>query len=359
MTVLFWLVLGLALLLAGGELLVRGASRLAALFGISPLVIGLTVVAFGTSSPELAVTVQASLYGESDIALANVVGSNIFNILFILGICALILPLVVAQQLVRQDVPIMIGISFLVFGMAANGRVSRAEGAFLVLLLLIYLVFLVRQSRQEKPAVRQEYETGFAGSRSGSSPAPQVFIVGIGLAALVIGARWLVWGAVEAAETLGVSQRVIGLTVIAAGTSLPEVATSIVASLKGERDIAIGNVVGSNIFNLLGILGAGALISGQGLPASPAALAFDVPVMIAVAVACLPVFFTGHLLARWEGGLFLGYFVLYSIYLVMMATAHEARDFIAAAIWLFVIPLTLITVLVTVFRSIRSGSQTS
>ena len=353
-TVLGLFVLGLVLLVAGAELLVRGAARLAARFGISPLVIGLTVVAFGTSAPEMAVSVQASLAGQADIAVGNIVGSNIFNVLFILGVSALIVPLVVSQQLVRLDVPLMIGVSVLLLVMALDGRISRLDGLLLFAGIVAYTVFAIRQGRRESPAVQAGYAQEF---RSGGSPWLErlpvqiAFIVG-GLALLVLGAHWLVGGAVAIARLFGVSELVIGLTIVAAGTSLPELATSVVAALRGERDIAVGNIVGSNIFNILAIAGIVAVVApgGLGLEVAPALLRFDIPVMIAVALACLPIFASGHLIARWEGVLFLGYYAAYVLYLILAAAQHDALPAFSAAMFGFVLPLTVVTLIMLLVR---------
>ena len=352
LTVLGFFVLGLALLVVGAELLVRGASRLAVRLGISPLVIGLTVVAYGTSTPELAVSVQAGLAGQADIAVGNVVGSNIFNVLFILGLSALIAPLVVSRQLVRLDVPLMIGVSVVLLVVALDGTINWFDGILLTAGMVAYTVFAVRQSRKESAAVQREYvqEYGDAGRQGRRRLFAQIGLIVIGLALLVLGARWLVDGAVAIAKTLGLSELVIGLTIVAAGTSLPEVATSVVAALRGERDIAVGNVVGSNIYNILAIAGVAALITPGGLNVAPAILRFDLPVMIAVALACLPIFATGHVIARWEGVLFLGYYTAYTLYLVLAATAHDALPAYSAAMIEFVLPLTAVTLLVLLVR---------
>ncbi|MCX7851958.1 MAG: calcium/sodium antiporter [Caldilineales bacterium] len=346
------LIIGLALLILGAEMLVRGASRLAAAIGISPLIIGLTVVAFGTSSPELAVSLVSAWTGQADIAVGNVVGSNIFNILVIIGLSALIVPLVVAQQLVRLDVPLMIGISFLSLALGWNGYIGRGEGAILFGILVIYLVFLVRASRRESAEVQLEYAQEFGDRRFGMR-RQRLFHLGlvlVGLVLLVVGSRWLVAGAVALARWLGVSELVIGLTIVAGGTSLPEVATSVVAALRKERDIAVGNAVGSNIFNLLAVLGLTALVAPQEVVVSPAALVFDFPVMIAVAVATLPIFFTGYRIARWEGALFLGYYIAYVLYLFLNATQHDALPAYSRIMLWFVIPLTVVTILVLAVR---------
>jgi cation:H+ antiporter len=353
-------VVGLALLIVGAELLVRGASRLATAVGISPLVVGLTVVAFGTSSPELAVTSQASFAGQADLALGNVVGSNVFNVLFVLGLSALAAPLIVSQQLVRLDVPIMVGASVLLFLLALDGTIGRLDGLLLFAGIVAYTGFLVRQSRRESAAVKAEYEEAFGepgdgAPASGGRLVVQVGFVAAGLALLVLGSRWLVEGAVAVATTLGVSELVIGLTIVAAGTSLPEVATSVLATVRGERDIAVGNVVGSSIYNVLAILGISGLVAPGGLPVAPSMLAFDIPVAIAVAVACLPIFFTGHLIARWEGALFLGYYAAYALYLILAATEHDALTAFGGVMLAFVLPLTAVTLAVLAVRSLRGG----
>lgn len=354
-------IIGLALLIGGAEILLRGATRLAAALGISPLVVGLTVVAFGTSSPELAVTIQSAWAGQGDIALGNIIGSNICNTLFILGLAALITPLVVAQKLIRLDVPLMIGISFLMLLMGLDGLISRFDGAILFAGIIVYTVWSIRQSRRESRQVKQEYTQEY-GSKPGQSPWQLLLYVGlvlVGLVLLTVGSNWLVDGAVALARTLGVSELLIGLTIIAVGTSLPEVAASVVASLKGERDIAVGNVIGSNIFNILSVLGLTSLISPSGVNVPATALYFDIPVMIATAVACLPIFFNGHKVARWEGGLLFGYYLAYTFYLVLKATNNTILPTFAAAMVYFIIPLTVITLVVVVVRTMQINRQTA
>jgi cation:H+ antiporter len=354
MTVVLF-VIGLGLLIAGAEVLVRGASRLAAGVGVSPLVIGLTVVAFGTSSPELAVSVQSAYAGQGDIAFGNVVGSNIFNVLFILGISAIVAPLIVQQQLVRLDVPLMIGVTVLLLVFASDLQISRIEGVILFAGLITYTVFLIRQSRKEKNAqVMEEYDQEYADKPQGAGGVlKNILFIVVGLVMLVIGSRWLVDGAVVFARLLGVDDLVIGLTIIAAGTSLPEVAASIIASIKGERDIAVGNVVGSNIFNILSVLGLSSIVSPNGIPVSPAALNFDVWVMLAVAIACLPIFFTGLEIKRWEGAIFLLFYVAYTAYLILDASEHAALPAYSNIMMLFVVPLTVLTLAITVIQEIR------
>lgn len=384
-----WLLAGLGLLIVGAEWLVRGASRIAAGFGVPSLIIGLTVVAFGTSAPELAVSVSSSLAGNSDVALGNVVGSNILNVLLILGLSALICPLVVSRQLVRLDVPLMIAASIAVFLMGLDGRIGRVDGAILFSAILVYIGFLIykeyaRRGGEKRGAgsdLPEQVDQGAfskamdsaaptTSTRSTNAPAlttlPGGFWAGwllpalltaAGLALLVLGSRWLVTGAVTIARSLGVSDLIIGLTLVAAGTSLPEVATSIIAAVRGERDIAVGNAVGSNLFNLLAVLGAAAFVAPDGIAVSSAALRFDIPVMIAVAVACLPIFFTGHVIARWEGGLFLAYYGAYLAYLILAAAQHDHLPVFSSVLMFFVIPLTAITLIASLARALRPKAR--
>ncbi len=347
-------VAGLVALVLGASLLVRGASKLALSVGVSPLVVGLTVVAFGTSAPEVAVSVGAVLDGKMDIAVGNVVGSNIFNVLFILGVSALIVPLVVNVQLIRQEVPIMIGASLLLLALGMDGTLSFWDGAFLFALLIAYTAFLVIQSRKQTQAARDEYAQENQAATPGSwdsKMAVQIVLIVAGLVALVIGSQWLVDASIAFAKTLGVSDLVIGLTIVAAGTSMPEVATSITAAIKGERDIAVGNVVGSNTFNILGCLGVSGLVSGDlGLMMAPALLSFDLWVMLAVALACLPIFMSGREIARWEGGVFVAYYAAYVAYLILAAQRHDALGMFSTAMMSFVLPLTVVTLVVILLR---------
>lgn len=355
-TTIVFLILGLILLVGGAEYLVRGASNLAISAGISSLVVGLTVVAFGTSSPELAVSVMSAYKGQADLALGNVVGSNIFNVLFILGLSALIVPLVVAQQLVRFDVPLMIGVSVLLLLLGLDGNIGRLDGLLLFSGVVAYTLFLIRQSRRESSAaVKAQYESEFSGNAKVGWLKNIALVLG-GLAALILGSKWLVDSAVAIAQSFGVSELVIGLTIVAAGTSMPEVATSVIAAIRGERDIAVGNVVGSNIFNILCVLGLSAVVSPAGIEVSSAALRFDIPVMIAVAVACLPVFFSGYQISRGNGVAFLAFYAAYLVYLIFTATNHQALDTYQAAMMYFVLPITAVTLFFITWRGFRAGS---
>ncbi len=351
MTVLMF-VGGLVLLVAGAEALVRGAGKLALSVGISPLVVGLTVVAFGTSSPEMAVSVQSAMEGKVDIAIGNVVGSNIFNVWFILGVCALIAPLMINRQIIRQEVPIMIGATLVLIGFMWNGDISRMEAAAMFALLIAYTVFLVVQSRKETRAATIGEDTSLDVSSGWDRHwSVQAVLIIVGLVLLVQGSNWLVEAAIIFAKSLGVSELVIGLTIIAAGTSMPEVATSILATIRGQRDIAVGNVIGSNTFNILGVLGVTGMVAPASLVVAPSILSFDMWVMLAVAAACLPVFFSGREIARWEGGVFLGYYTAYTAYLILMSQQHAALPVFSNVMLVFVVPITIVTMLVLMMRT--------
>jgi cation:H+ antiporter len=348
-------VVGLVLLVVGAEVLVKGASAIAVGIGISPLVVGLTVVAFGTSAPEMAVAVGSGLQGKADLALGNIVGSNIFNVLFVLGLCALLAPLVVQSQLIRLDVPLTVVLSLLVFAMALDGTIGRLDGAVLFAGLIAYTWFVVRASRKESQAIQEEFSDELGVDVDTERPVwLSLLFVAAGVVMLVVGSQLLVESAVSFAEALGVSELVIGLTVVAAGTSMPEVATSVMATIRGERDIAIGNVVGSSIFNLLGALGLVGLVTSGGVPVDDATLAFDLPVMVAVAIACVPIFFSGYAISRWEGGVFFAYYVAFTAYLVLRAQEHDALDTFSTVMLAFVVPLTVLTLIVTAVQAFRA-----
>ncbi|QDV34496.1 calcium/sodium antiporter [Tautonia plasticadhaerens] len=357
-------VLGVVALILGARLLVQGAARLAATVGVPPLVIGLTVVAFGTGAPELAVTLRAALSespGGADLGVGNVVGSNIANILLVLGASAMLTPLVVRRRLVGWDVPVMIAASALVLGLGWDGSLSRTDGAILFSGIVVYTVASIVQGRRAMARERAEQAEVLAAEGVPATPAAgpgqvllQFVLIGVGLAILVVGADQLVQAARTFALAMGVSELVIGLTVVAVGTSLPEAATSIIAGLRGERDIALGNAVGSNIFNILAVLGLAGLITPGGVPVSSQALRFDIPVMIAVAVACLPVVFTGARIARWEGVLFLAYYGIYTGFLYLRSEQHELIEEFSLVMVAFVLPLTILGLGLTVAWAVRS-----
>lgn len=341
---------GFVLLVGGGELLVRGASGVARAVGLSPLVVGLTVVSFATSAPELAVTLDAAASGSPGLAIGNVVGSNIANILLVLGISALVTPLVVRSRVVRLDVPVMIALSVAFFVMALDGAISTLDGAILLGALILYVVRAVMASRRS----RRPVDAASAGE--GRSVRPlwlDALLVAGGVGMLVVGAGWLVDSATAIAGSLGISDLVIGLTVVAIGTSLPELATSVIAVRRGERDLAVGNVVGSNIFNIGSVLGLTAVISPDGVPVADAAIAFDIPFMVAVAVAVLPIVYTGAAVARWEGALFLGYYVAYTGYLLLDSAEHDLLPQYSSVMLSFVVPLTVVTLGVLSLAELR------
>ena len=307
---LLFLIGGLALLYAGGESLVRGSASLALRARVSPLVVGLTVVALGTSSPELLVSLQAAFAERDTIAVSNVIGSNICNIALILGISALIRPMKVQTQLIRLDVPIVIGGSLLMVALLYDGAVGRIEGGFLSLGLVSYVAFNLYQARKEKVEIQEALSAAIPERKRTAWVDVVMVLAGVGM--LVFGADLFVDGAVALAQRLGVSSAVIGLTVVAFGTSLPELATSIVAAFRDESDLAIGNAVGSNIFNVFGILGVTALVhplttQGIGL--------IDLGVMTFVAFLLLPLIRSEYRLSRWEGALLLSVYGGYVIYL--------------------------------------------
>lgn len=349
------LLVGLVLLVGGAELLVRGASRLALLAGISPLMVGLTVVSFGTSAPEIAVTVGAAAQGSADLALGNVVGSNVFNILMVLGFSAVVAPLVVDSQLVRLDVPVMLGSGVVVALLAWDRELSRTEGAILVALGLAYVGSMVMLSRRTDRRAAAD-EEGPARSKKDGALAVAGVVGGLGV--LVLGARWTVAGASELARGLGVSELVVGLTVIAVGTSLPELATSALAAARGQRDMAVGNAVGSSIFNLLPVLGLAAFVAPSGLAVPPGVLAFDVPVMLGAFAACLPIFLSRARIERWEGILFVLLYMGYLAYLVLESVEHPAREQYGEAMLLFVLPLVVIGLLAMLFGALRRRRRT-
>lgn len=351
---------GVAALLAGAEWLLRGATRLALAAGVSTLAVGLTVVAVGTGAPELAVAVRSGLAGEGEITVGNAVGANVLNVLVILGASAVVRPLIVSERLVRLDVPLMIAASLLLLLLSRDGRLSPRESLFLLAGMAAYTVHLLRVGRRRGicPDSYPEAlcEEALAGEVTGHWAAHLALIV-LGLALLGAGATAVVNAAVSFARAMGVSELVIGLTVISLGTTAPEAATSVVSAYRGRSDLAVGNVVGSFLVNILVALPLAGILARGGLPVPPDALQFDMPVMAGVAVACLPVFFVGRRITRWEGALFLGYYAVYTVYLYLRAVEHLAlATFERAMLW-FVLPLTAITLLTLLVRAIRAERQ--
>ena len=310
---ILYLALGLVLLYYGAEALVRGSSSLALRLGLSPLVIGLTVVAFGTSSPELVVSLKAGLTGQGNISVGNVVGSNICNLVLILGLCALVTPVATTSQIVRMDIPIMIAVTAFAIFLLSNGTLTRTDGTLLATLLLAYVIFSIRLARRQ-PADALGAEFGEAVKVSKRGLAVDLLMVAGGLVLLIFGARFLVDGAVIIARAFGWSEALIGLTVIAIGTSLPELATSLVAAVKKEADIALGNIVGSNIFNLLGILGITAMVTT--LAESGISL-IDYAVMAVFALVLWPMAYHQKRITRLEGAILLAGYATYVSWLVL------------------------------------------
>jgi cation:H+ antiporter len=356
---------GVVLLVGGGEVLVRGASNIASALGMSPLIVGLTVVSFATSAPEFAVTMEAVLSGSPGLAIGNIAGSNIANILLVLGVAAVISPLAVKSRIVKMDLPVMIGLSLLVTISAFNGVIAQWQGILLVLALITYVTRVIvvgrRHQQSEAEMLVPAWDPAENPTRRALTQSPRVVAMNISLIVLceillVVGAQQLVDGAVQIAAAAGMSDVVIGLTVVAIGTTLPELATAIVATLRGEVDLAIGNVVGSNIFNLGAVLGLAAILSPDGIPVPVPAAHFDFIIMTAVAILLLPIAYTGRVIARWEGILFLGYYAAYIMYLLLASAQHDALRPFSAVMLIFVVPITvvLLTTLVVAERQDRT-----
>jgi cation:H+ antiporter len=338
------------LLILGAELSVRAAVGLARILQTRPLFLGLTVVALGSSAPQMAVGLQAAFSGSSDIAVGSVVGSNIFNVLVTLGLSALIIPLRVARQLVRVDIPLMIAATALVTALAWNGVLSGLDGAILLLGLAGYLIVVLRQFAH---GTRHVHPVADKPRRPLRPLLMRLSMMIGGLVLMIYGSRFLVNAATVIAQDLGLSERVIGLTVIGIATSLPALMTSLIAALRGERDIAVGNVIGSNLFNLLGVLGATALISPEPLSISPNALDFDLPVMLVTAALALPMFYSGYRLTRLEGLLLLALYVVYGLHIVSFTTGMPLADRLERLMIHYALPVLGVAVAITTVRAWR------
>ncbi|WP_122501617.1 calcium/sodium antiporter [Pseudomonas viridiflava] len=340
------MVVGLLLLLIGAELSVRSAVHLAALFKIRPLIIGLTVVAMGTSAPQMAVSLQAAFSDNTDIAVGSVIGGNIFSVLVILGLCALVTPLRVARQVLRVDIPLMIGACLLVIALSLTGEFSKFDGVLLLAALLLCLFIVVRQGGH---APRH----GHADTTEKPRALMRIAMLAGGLLLLTSGGHLLVDASVVIAINLGLSERIIGLTVIAIGTSLPALMTSLIAAMRGERDIAVGNVIGSNLFNLLGVLGLTALVAPVPLTISPNALVFDLPIMLGVAILCVPLFYSGYRIDRVEGLFLLSLYLTYGLHIVSISTGMLLAERLEGMMLRFVVPLLGVIVAFGVVRAWR------
>jgi len=336
---IIWFIIGLIALIGGAEVLVRSVSKLAVISGIPKLVIGLTVVAFGTSAPELAISIQAGIEGKTDIMLGNIIGSNISNTLLILGISALFIPLKVNKYLIKWDVPIMIAITLLVYVLALSGSISFFECLLLSVILIVYLIYLARRKGGSTP------ETVETVDRSVSTIVVNLLITIVGFIALISGANWLIESAVIFAEMAGVSELTIGLTIVAIGTSLPEIVVSLAAAMKGERDIAVGSVIGSNILNLLAVLGVSGLFIPGAIPVQDVLVSFDLIVLIAASILCVPIFYTGYKIVRWEGAMFLFFYFAYLFYLYLSSADHDFLTVFVNMLIYFIIPVVILAIL--------------
>lgn len=345
--------LGLATLLGGGDLLLRGSVTVAEAFGMSRLLIGLTVVSLGTSAPEMAICLDAAMDGKPEIALGNIVGSNVANVLLILGITSLITPIVVESKIIRREVPIMIGISLFFLLLVSDQTLSVIDGSILLGSMIIFLLWQFRLAQlgdQVKEAPTPDPADPEVAKANYGLTA--ILIFG-GAAMLWLGAGWLVQGASGLASSLGVSQLVIGLTVVAIGSSAPEIATSILAARRGYPEMAIGSVLGSNIANLLLVAGGTTLLAG-GIPVPSEALEFDLPVMILCAIACLPIFSTGHQIVRWEGAVFLMCYIAFSTFLFFRPTLTTLFPAWRQMVWPIAIPLIIATLIAIAWNWRRS-----
>lgn len=318
-----WFLVGLAALVLGAEVMVRGGAQIAARLSISPIVIGLTVVSIGTSLPELAVGVVAAREGSGALAVGNIAGTNVINLLLILGLSALILPLAMAARTLSFELPVMAGAAVLLLLLAVDGHLSRVDGIILVTGAVVYTVTLVQLTRRETRAVVTEYDVAYADMEATGRTRPTVLYVVlmlVGIAVVVLGAGWLVDGAVGMARSFGVSDALIGLTVVAIGTSAPELATTLVSTLRGNRDIAVGNLLGSSIYNILLILGVTSLVAADGLVLPASLVRIDIPIMAAVALACVPIFVTGRRVSRGEGGAMVAAYAAYLTFVLVTQT---------------------------------------
>jgi len=304
----FLLGAGIVLLFIGGDWLVKGASRLARILGISPVVIGLTVVAFGTSAPEFVVSLIAALKGSSDVVLGNIIGSNISNIGLILGIAALISPIIIRGRLIKAEVPIMIALSFIFYGLAWTLELELIQGMILFGSLIAFTIYSYYGAKKEPKLIEEEYKEFLEAE---GSPSKYVLFIVLGLAGLIIGAQLVVDSAITIARAIGVSELVISITVVAIGTSLPELSTTIVAALKKEHDIIVGNIIGSNIFNI-GILGLVSII--HPVSVDKPLLKFEFPIMLFFSILILPIMVTGKKISRAEGIFLL---LLYGVFIYL------------------------------------------
>lgn len=359
MVVLLFIV-GLAALIGGAELFLRGVDHFGKKWRVSPLIMGLTVVAFATGAPELAISLQAAANGSADLVLGNIIGSNIANILLILGICALIKPLQIGLRVVRIDVPIVIGASLLLYLVALDGELTPLDGLWLVLGLIAYSIFTFFQIKKERGDLKEEIpEEDLSKLASGwFFYVKNLGLLMIGLGLIVKGSDWMVESAVEMATIMGLSELVIGLTIVSIGTSLPEVATSVATIRKGNADMAVANVLGSNLYNILLTLGLTLIISPNILKVSEAALSLDIPFMVIVSIVCIPIFIAGMKLSLFDGGIFLFYYASYLTYLVLDALGSHYELTMRKVMLFAIIPLTIVYMLARLYQYRRTVKKT-
>ncbi|MFY0685151.1 MAG: calcium/sodium antiporter [Balneola sp.] len=351
---------GLAALIGGAELFLKGVDHFGIKWKVSPLIMGLTVVAFATGAPELAISLQAAASGSADLVLGNIIGSNIANILLILGISALIKPLAVKLRVVQIDVPIVIAASTLLFVIAMDGELTKLDGVWLLLGLVAYSIFTFFQIKKERRENVHEVDLDEEAQKLLTGWKFYVKNIGfliIGMGLIIQGSSWMVDSAVKIATILGLSELVIGLTIVSIGTSLPEVATSIATIRKGNTDMAVANVLGSNLYNILLTLGLTVVIAPNVLDVSAAAIALDIPFMVAVSIACIPIFIAGFDITKSDGSIFLFYYGSYLTYLVLEAMDSSFLPTMQVGMLYVVIPLTLIYMVWRVIQHKKSVKQ--
>ena len=341
---------GIALLFTGGEIFVQGSIALSLILGIPQIVIGLTVVSLGTSSPELFVSVNSFLQGSDALAVSNVVGSNIFNVMVVLGSSALVLPLKVKSRLVRRDVPLLLGVSAAVWGMASSGNITWQAGLSLLIALIINTIWEIKTAIEE-PQKAKEAEPEINSNSESNGLIYSIFKLIVGIILLTFGSKFLVSGASSIALLLGVSEAIIGLTIVSIGTSMPELVTSLVAAIRGRTDLAIGNVVGSSLLNQLLVLGGCALLSGnRGLEVNQVLINKDLPIMVIASIACMPIFWTKGKISRGEGGTLLCLYILYLADKIIPIIEPSFYETYRILIMFLVMP---ITTLIISYKSIK------
>jgi len=356
MTVLLFII-GLVTLIGGAELFLKSVDKFGLAWSVSPVVMGLTVVAFATGAPELAISLQAAADGRPDLVLGNILGSNIANILLILGIAGLVKPLRITNRIIKIDVPVVIATSVLLYLLAMDGLLTLTDGLIIFSGLIAYSIFMYTQikkdrdankkkSADKKPKLDEPLTTLFYGK--------YIFLLLGGLVLIVMGSRWMVEAAVEIADILGISELIIGLTIVSIGTSLPEVATSLSAVRKGDSDTAVANVMGSNLYNILLTLSLTIIVAPGALTVSPDALNLDLPFMIIVACACLPLFWPAKELNRPIAAGFLIYYALYLGYLVLISMGHPLVETMEWGMIWIIIPATFLVVVIKFFVHLKN-----